>query len=62
MAMILFAVVSFNFTGNMIGHVMAKIERKFKAKKLETILNKWPETVMFKSAIETDFESTGMST
>ena len=45
--MILAAIVSFNFSGNMIGLVMAKIERKFKAKKLNVILTKWPETVMY---------------
>ena len=45
--MVFAAIVSFNFSGKMIGLVMSKIERKFKAKKLNTIMEKWPETVMY---------------
>lgn len=44
--MIFAAVISFNFTGNMVGLVMAKIERKFKAWKFGKILERCPETIM----------------
>jgi hypothetical protein len=59
--MVLAAIVSFNFSGKMIGLFMSKIERKFKAKKLDTIKNNWPETVMYQSAINTNYEATGIS-
>ena len=45
--MIVAGIISFNFTGNAMGLVLAKIERKYKTYKFQTILKKCPETVMF---------------
>lgn len=60
--MILAAIISFNFTGNMIGLVMAKIERKYKSYKFQKILQMCPEVVMYQTAIDTSYNVTGLST
>ena len=59
--MVLAAVISFNFVGNAIGMVMAKIERKFKHRKVQRILKICPETIMPQSAIDTEYVAKGMS-
>ena len=60
--MIFLAVMSFNLVGNAFGMIMAKIERRYKAKKVNWILNKCPETIMPQSALDTEYEAKGMST
>ena len=42
--------LTFNFTGNFAGMIMAQVERKFKKKKREYLINNYPDVMVTQSA------------
>ena len=53
--MVLAFALTFNYTGNVAGMVMAMVERSFKKWKYQKLLQKDPQTIAYQSALDTQY-------
>ena len=48
-------ILSFNYTGNLAGMMMAMVERNYKKWKLNQLIKRDPEVICYQSAIDTQY-------